>query len=80
MYTPSEAGETSARSSASHEDKLTVFCVRLLLNNGQPFNAWNPPDVDLLLLCFRYSLSLRMSLGANSVHFSSHSLLLRVEI
>ena len=27
-----------------------IFCVLLLLNNGQLFNAWNPPDVDFLWL------------------------------
>ena len=29
-----------------------IFCVQLLLNNGQLFKAWNPPDVDLLCLLF----------------------------
>ena len=52
MYTPSEAEDTIARNSASHEDKLTNSCDRLRLNNGQLLNAWNPPDVDLLWLLF----------------------------
>ena len=44
--------KTIACGSASHEDRLMIFCLLLLLNNGQLFNAWNPPDVDFLwLLC-----------------------------
>ena len=39
-----------ACSSASHEDRQTIFWVLLLLNNGQLFNA--PPDVDFLWLLF----------------------------
>ena len=51
LYIPSGAEETIARNSASHEDKL--FCALLLLNSGQLLNAWNPPDVDFLLLLFQ---------------------------
>ena len=48
MYVPSDAEETLARNSASHEDELMIFCVLLLLNNGQLLNAWNPPHFDFL--------------------------------
>ena len=49
----SDAEKPIACSSASsHEDKLMTFCVLLLLNNGQLFSAWNPPDVDFLWLLF----------------------------
>ena len=50
MYIPSEAEEVIARNPASNKDKTMIFCDLLLLNNGQLFNAWNPPDVDFLWL------------------------------
>ena len=67
MWIQSDAEETIARNSASQEDKPMIFCVLLLLNNGQLLNAWNPPDVDFLWLFFRSNLNLKMSLGTNSV-------------
>ena len=35
-----------------HVSTLMIFCVLVLLNNGQLFNVWNPPDVDFLWLLF----------------------------
>ena len=78
VYIPSEAEETIARNYASQGDKLRIFCVRLLLNNGQLFNAWNPPDVDLLRLLFPLQSESENVSRQQKVHLSLHSLLLPV--
>ena len=80
VYIPSEAEETIARNYASQGDKLRIFCVRLLLNNGQLFNAWNPPDVDLLRLLFPLQSESENVSRQQKVHLSLHSLLLPVGI